>query len=490
MTMQIKNDGLENYVFGKVQPQALPLEEAVLGAILLDSNALTIVLDILKPESFYLNAHNLIYVAFLELYELNLPIDSLTVVEQLKKRNELEIIGGPLFIANLTNRIGSSANIEAHARMLSEKKMRRDLIVLAQAVLKDSYEEAKDVFDLMESVETTIFEVTQAMLTKSSQRIGSIAIQELKNMEAISKMEGMAGIPVNLLAVDKILKGSRKTDFIILAARPAMGKTSYALQLARECAMTEKRPCAIFSLEMGEKQLVSRIISAETGINGFKLRDAELDESEWATVNEQVVKLSEVPIYIDDTAGISLFEMRAKARRLKMQFGIEMIIIDYLQLMKAGGNFKGSREQEVSAISRGLKEMAKELDIPVIALSQLSRAVETRGGSKRPMLSDLRESGSLEQDADVVTFLYRPEYYGILEDDEGQSLKGVTELIIAKHRGGSTDTANIQFNPTTTSFEDLPDSDFANLIPQQKPHTPLPNHNNLTGRRNNDDIPF
>lgn len=493
---------LSNYVFGKVQPQALQLEEAVLGAIMLNKDALPVVVDILQPSSFYSDRHQLIYKGMLRLFEKSHPVDLLTMSEELRKSGDLETIGGGYYLVDLTNRVGSSANIEYHARIIAQKHIQRELIRTSTEILRDAYEDTTDVFDLLDSAEKGLFDITQNNLSRGPEGMGSLASQMLKQMEELrDKEEGLTGVPTGFANFDRLTSGLQPSDLFILAARPGMGKTSFVLALARNAAMDFGKGVAVFSLEMSNLQLVQRLVSLEAEIEGMKMRNGKLEDYEWQQMHTAIEKLSEAPIYIDDTPGINIFELRAKARRLKMQHDIQMVIIDYLQLMSGGGdNQKGNREQEVSAISRALKGLAKELQVPVIALSQLSRAVETRGGTKRPQLSDLRESGSIEQDADMVGFIYRPEYYQILEDEEGNSLKGVAELIIAKNRHGSAETLKMRFisqyakfaNLDDPNFDDLPLDTFSNPVDSGNIMT-MPskmNDNNFVPPSTDEDIPF
>jgi replicative DNA helicase len=663
---------LSEFVFGKVQPQALPLEEAVLGALMLDKDALPIVLDILRPESFYSEAHKAIYQAMLDLFQHSQPVDLLTVTEELRKAGELETVGGPYYLVELTNRVASAANIEYHARIIAQKHIQRELIRVSTQVIQDAYKDTTDVFDLLDDAEKGLFAITQQNLSRGVESMGALATKALKLIESLKdKEDGLTGIPTGFASLDRLTSGWQRSDLIILAARPGMGKTSLVLAMARNAAMDFQKGVAVFSLEMSNVQLVQRLISLEAEITGSKLRNGQLQEYEWQQLHSAIEKLSEAPIYIDDTPGINIFELRAKSRRLKMQHDIQLIIIDYLQLMSGGSdNQRGNREQEVSAISRALKGMAKELDVPVIALSQLSRAVEVRGGTKRPQLSDLRESGcltadtlifnaltgdrvpigelakknnwkdievlalndqfklesrpisnvfysgdkkvfelktrtgrtikasanhpflklegwsaledlnvgdriavprvlnteyyiqkstasyktavsrhlaskaaqtsteidlqplaesdvlwdeiisitelgvepvyditvpglhnfvaeniivhnSIEQDADIVGFIYRPEYYQILEDEEGQSLKGIGEVIIAKHRNGALDTVKLRFIDQFAKFANLDEPNFDDLPGVTPFDTPDNNIITRPSRMNTDeDIPF
>ncbi len=458
---------LSNYVFGKVPPQALALEEAVLGALMLDKDALTSILDALRPESFYIEAHQNIYRAMLKLFERSQPIDLLTVGEELKKMGVIDKIGGPFYLVELTNRVASAANIEYHARIIAQKHIQRELIRVSTKVITDAYEDTTDVFQLLDDAEKGLFNITQNNLNRGAESMGALSSKLLKQLEELSKKEdGLTGVPTGFIALDRVTSGWQPSDLIIVAARPGMGKTAFTLSLARNAAVDFGKPVAMFSLEMSNIQFVQRLIASEAQISGSKLRTGKLEDHEWKNLHNAVEKLSEIPIFIDDTPGINIFELRAKCRRLKTQHDIQMIIIDYLQLMTGGpesGKGNGNREQEISAISRALKGLAKELSVPVIALSQLSRAVETRGGSKRPQLSDLRESGAIEQDADIVSFIYRPEYYQILEDEEGNSLKGIAEIIIAKHRNGALETVKLRFIDQFAKFDNLGDPNFDDL---------------------------
>jgi replicative DNA helicase len=485
-------DQLSNYVFGKVQPQAVPLEEAVLGALMLDREALPIVMDILRPESFYLEAHQHIYRAAIKLFERSNPVDLLTVTEELRKSGDLDKVGGAYYLVELTNKVASSANIEYHARIIAQKQIQRELIRVSTKTIRDAYEDTTDVFDLLDDAEKGLFAITQNNLSRSYESMGSLSGKVLKQIEELSgKSDGLTGVPTGLTNLDRLTSGWQPSDLIILAARPGMGKTSLILAMALNASRDFNKGVALFSLEMASTQLVSRLISMEAEIQGSKMRSGKLEDYEWQQLQTTVERLSQVPIFIDDTPGINIFELRAKCRRLKMQHDIQLIIIDYLQLMTGASenNRNANREQEIAGISRALKGMAKELSVPVIALSQLSRAVEVRGGSKRPQLSDLRESGSIEQDADIVGFIYRPEYYGILEDENGASLKGVAEVIIAKHRHGALDTVRLKFTDSFAKFGNLDDPSFAGIAdPLTGPFQP--SVITRQSRMNEEDIPF
>jgi len=406
-------EDLSNYVFGKVQPQAVPLEEAVLGALMIDKDALSVVLDIIRAESFYLDAHQYIFQAMLRLFERSQPIDLLTATEELKKSGDLEAVGGPAYLAELTNRVASAANIEYHARIIAQKHIQRELIGVSTKIIRDSFEDTTDVFQLLDDAEQGLFSIAQQNMRRSYESISSLATKAIKQLEELKNKEhGLTGVPTGFTELDRLTSGWQPSDLIIVAARPAMGKTSFVLSMARNAAVDFGKGVALFSLEMSGIQLAQRLISMEAEISGSKMRHAQLEEYEWQQLQSAITRIGEAPIFIDDTAGINVFELRAKCRRMKLQHDIQLIIIDYLQLMSGGAdNQRGNREQEVSAISRALKGLAKELNVPVIALSQLSRAVEVRGGTKRPQLSDLRESGCLTGDTliqDAVTGALTP----------------------------------------------------------------------------------
>ena len=443
---------------GKLPPQAIELEEAVLGSLLIDRNALSKVIDILTPETFYVDSHQAVFSVVKDLFAESQPIDILTVAQALRKAGQLERIGGEAKLINLSTRVSSSAHIEYHARIVVQKHIQRELIRIASELTEKAYDESTDVLDLLDSAEQSLFSVSQGNLKRNYESSLNLVKQALDRISAISQREGLSGVPSGFRDVDRVTSGWQNSDLVILAARPGMGKTAFVLSMARNIAIAHKVPVAVFSLEMSSVQLITRMISSETGIGAEKLRRGNLDATEWAQLTSKVKTLQDAPIFIDDTPGLSIFDLRAKCRRLVSQHQIGIIIIDYLQLMTAGNSKSGgNREQEISSISRALKSIAKELDIPVIALSQLSRAVETRGGSKRPLLSDLRESGAIEQDADIVSFIYRPEYYGIHEwdDDSGVPADGQAELIIAKHRNGSLENVRLRFEASMARFSNL-----------------------------------
>lgn len=457
---------------GKVPPNAVELEDAVLGALMLESEALTDVVEILKPESFYKLEHQRIFEAILDLFSKSDPIDILTVSAWLKKAGYLELVGGPYYVSKLTDRVASSANAEYHARIIAQKHIQRELIRVSGDIYNEAFQDTTDVLELLDKAESSLFAVAEGNLRKSYDTMSSLVTQALKVVEEAGKKEGgITGVPSGFTDLDRITGGWQPSDLLIIAARPAMGKTSFVLTMARNMAVEHRRPVAVFSLEMASIQLVNRLIASESGIDGNKLKKGDLTKDDWNHLHASLKQLSEAPLFIDDTPALSVFELRAKCRRLKAQHGIELIVIDYLQLMSAGGN-GGNREQEISTISRSLKSIAKELEIPVIALSQLSRAVETRGGAKRPMLSDLRESGAIEQDADMVMFLYRPEYYGIeVSEETNLPTPGLTELIIAKNRAGETATVPLRFIKEVTKFTDYDDPAFDISTPGAMPRS-------------------
>jgi len=484
---------------GKIPPQALDLEEAVLGAMMIDKKGVDDVIDILHEEVFYKPAHRFIYEAIFKLFENSEPIDLLTVSNQLRKDEKLENVGGDFYLIGLSQKVSSAAHIEFHARIILQKFIQRRLITISSEIITNSYDETFDVFDLLDEAETKLFEITQGNLKKSSETSHDLVVQALKKIEEISNQEGMSGVATGFSKLDALTSGWQPSDLIILAARPGMGKTAFVMSMAKNMAIDFDIPVAIFSLEMSSVQLITRMISSETGISSEKLRKGNLETYEWEALNVKVKKLSSAPIFIDDTPSLSVFDLRAKARRLVSQHGVRVVVIDYLQLMTAGSSAKGSgnREQEISMISRNLKALAKELQVPVVALSQLSRAVETRGGSKRPLLSDLRESGAIEQDADIVSFIYRPEYYGLTEwdDDERTPCEGQAEFIVAKHRNGGLENIKMKFIGRLAKFTNLDEdmgTEFQSSMNQSSisPDNFASTNDAFGGLNNDDDVPF
>jgi replicative DNA helicase len=462
-TLSVKR-GEADILYGRVQPQAIPLEEAVLGAIMIDKDGFPSIIEILRKESFYLEKNQEIFGVMSDLFGKSLPIDLLTVHESLKKSGKLDEIGGISYLMELTNKVGSAANIEFHARIIAQKFIQRELIRVSTQTIHEAFEDTKDVLELLDDTERGLYEITDQNLNSGYESLASLAIKAQKEIEAVSqKGSEMTGVTTGFPGLDKMTNGWQPSDLIIVAARPGMGKTAFTLSLAKNAAEAG-RGIAFFSLEMASVQLVQRLISMEAEINSGKLRNGQMEEYEWRKLHAAVEKLSQVPIFIDDTPAINIFELRAKCRRLKQNHNISMIVIDYLQLMAGAPNDKrGNREQEISSISRSLKGLAKELHVPVIALSQLSRAVESRGGEKRPQLSDLRESGAIEQDADIVTFIYRPGYYGVGEGDM-DTPSDMTEIILAKHRNGGLGTVQLRFVPHFVKFEDPGDGGFSNDV--------------------------
>ncbi len=443
---------------GKLPPQAVDLEEVVLGAMMIDKKGVDEVIDILQPEAFYKESHQLIFNAIISLFEKQEPIDIKTVSFQLKKDGNLNSVGGDYYLIELSQKVSSSAHIEFHSRIILQKFIQRKLISISNDIIEDSYDETSDVFDLLDKAESKIYDISQRNLKKNTQSAEDLVLAAKKKIEEISKKEGLSGIASGFGEIDRLTSGWQPSDLIIVAARPGMGKTAFTLSMARNITVENNIPVAFFSLEMSAIQLITRLISSETGLNSEKLRTGKLEKFEWELLNVKVSNLENAPLYIDDTPSLSIFELRAKARRLSSQYGIKLIVVDYLQLMTLGSSQKsGNREQEISTISRNLKALAKELDIPIIALSQLSRAVELRGGTKRPILSDLRESGAIEQDADIVSFLYRPEYYKIDEwdDEERSPALGQAEFIVAKHRNGGLSSIKLKFINSLGKFENL-----------------------------------
>ncbi len=444
-----------NLDIGKIPPQAIDIEEAVLGAILMEKDAVITVLDILKPESFYKDAHQKIYNAIVELSTKEKPIDILTVTEELRSNDELESIGGPFYITQLTNRVASSAHIEYHSRIVAQKYIQRELIRISSEIQNRAFDDSIDVNDLLDFSERELFDIAEGNIKRETTKINILIKRAIERIEEAAKHEEtLVGVPSGYTKLDRLTSGWQKSDLIIVAARPSMGKTAFALSMGRTIAVEHNRPIAFFSLEMSSVQLVNRLIVSETELPSNRIKNGNLDEHEWKQLDTKIKQLVEAPIYIDDSPAISIFELRAKCRRLKLQHDIQLIIVDYLQLMTGPPNTL-SREQEVSSISRSLKSIAKELDIPIIALSQLNRSVEIRSGSKRPQLSDLRESGAIEQDADMVLFIHRPEKYGIFEDDEGNSLVGLAEILLSKNRNGPTGDIVLRFREEFAKFVEL-----------------------------------
>ena len=455
---------------GNTPPQAGALEEGVLGALMLDQTALINAIETLHVDYFYKPEHQAVYRAIRKLFEQSQPVDLLTVVERLRQDGELEAAGGAYAVSKLTENVVSAAHIEYHIRVLSEKFIQREMIRISTETITQAYDETTDVVDLLDRTEQRLMDINDKNFRSDYHPMGdfvTIAMEQIK--EAGEKSDGLSGLESGFVDLDRMTAGFQPGTLIILAARPAMGKTACALSMARNMAIDFHKPVAFFSLEMTGQELAMRLISSEARLPGDKLKRGHLAPYEQEQLKRGAQPLGSAPIYIDDTPQLTIFELRAKARRLKQRYDIQMIFIDYLQLMTSGtaDNRNGNREQEISMISRQLKSLSKELGIPVLAMSQLSRAVENRVGNK-PQLSDLRESGAIEQDADIVIFIYRPEYYGIQEDDHG-STAGMADLLVAKHRSGGTGEVRLRFVKEFARFENAPkygDADAAALMPQ------------------------
>jgi replicative DNA helicase len=456
---RIKSPSVLSGDIGKLPPQAIEIEQVVLGAMMLEKSAIDDCVQIINQSSFYDPRHQIIFSVIRELFSTNNPVDLVTVTSKLQKNGELAAAGGAGYISSLTNRVASSAHIQFHARIITEKFIKRELIRVSSEIIRVAYDETCDVFELLNNAESNLFQIAENNMSKQALSMKNLLGEAIQEIEKASKnKDGISGVASGFHDLDKITAGWQRSDMIVLAARPGMGKTAFILSMARNTAIDHKMGVAIFSLEMSSVQLVKRLIASEARIDSVKLRKGELQDHEFQQIHSRIVNLSSAPIFIDDTPGLSIFDFRAKCRRLKAQHNVELIIIDYLQLMSAkDGKGYGNREQEISTISRSIKEIAKELNVPIIALAQLSRAVESRS-DKRPLLSDLRESGAIEQDADIVSFIYRPETYGLTTSDSGNSTQGMAEIIIAKHRNGQTGKVNLRFVPEFARFENLHDS--------------------------------
>jgi replicative DNA helicase len=451
------NNKFDKIVPADVKPPAEPeIEASVLGAMMIEEEAVPKAIELLKPESFYLKTHSLIFEAMVSLFDSKEPIDTVTLYEELKKREQLDEVGGAVYLSNLSQNISSAANIEYHAKIILEKQILRGLITSSHDIARTAYEGTNDAFDILDEAERKIFEITERHLSKSYKGMDSAVRDALEYIEAIhSQTQQRFSVPSGFYELDELLGGFQKSDLIIVAARPSMGKTAFALTVARNAAVDHDIPVGIFSLEMSTMQLIIRLLCAEGRLNAHLVRTGKLPADEGVKLSKNAHRLINAPVFVDDSPAQSVFEIRAKARRLKAEKNIGMIVVDYLQLMQ-GPEKAESREREISHISRSLKSLAKELNIPVIALSQLNRAVESRS-DKRPQLSDLRESGSIEQDADVVMFLYRPEIYGMekFPDQEASDAENVAEVIIGKQRNGPTGEVKLAFIKEYARFENL-----------------------------------
>lgn len=443
---------------GLVPPQSIELEEAVLGALMLEKDAVIEVQGVITPEAFYKEAHQIIYKAILDLSMELKPIDLYTVTEKLKQNRKLSAVGGAAYLAQLTQKVGSAAHVEYHSKIIAQKFVQRELIRAATEIQKKAYDESMDVTDLIDLAEGEIFKVSEGHVKRDVQKSKDILTKTLQAIEEASKREGsFSGVPSGFTHLDRLTLGWQPSDLIIIAARPSMGKTAFVLSLARNVAVDYEKGVAFFSLEMSAEQLMMRLIVGESGLDSRDVRNGQLTPEQWKHLEASIKPLAGAPLFIDDTPALSIYEFRSKARRLKTQYDIQLIVIDYLQLMTASVDTRGNREQEVAMISRSLKAIAKELNIPIIALSQLNRSVESRGGDKRPQLSDLRESGAIEQDADLVAFIHRPEYYGLNVDEAGNSTQGMAEIIVAKHRNGAVETIKLRFRKEQAKFLDYDD---------------------------------
>ncbi len=455
---------------GRVMPQALDFEEAVLGAMMLDNNATVLVIDILKEDMFYKDSHQKIFRAIFQVFSKRDPVDLLSVTNQLRNDGLLEQVGGAYYLASLTNRVVSSANIEYYARILMEKYIQRRLIAVSTDTIRNAYDNSQDVLDMLDRAEQNLFDIAEQNFHQSHQRVSDLIQEVLADIQQTRNSKGeLRGLGSGFTELDKVTNGWQKGTLNIIAARPGMGKTAFVLSMARNIAVEAQKPIAFFSLEMSATDLVMRLISAESKFKQHQLKSGNLSDTDWAVLINETTDLGKAPLIIDDTAGLSVFELRAKARRFKQQYNIEAVIIDYLQLMTAGSDLKGNREQEISLISRSLKALSKELNIPVIALSQLNRGVESRtAASKRPQLSDLRESGAIEQDADIVMFIYRPEYYRLESFEDGSDAHGKAELMIAKHRNGAIRDIKLRFLAEYAQFCDL-NEQMLDMSPEELP---------------------
>ena len=439
-------------------PQALDIERAVLGGLMIDRNAYTIISNHLKPTDFYEPRNQLIFTAINELYHCEngqKPIDILTVTDQLAKNGTLEQVGGPGYIAELNSGVASSANIEYHAKIIAQKALARELIKFGKKVADKGYDETIDIEEQMQEAEEELFRLSKEHVQKDYSELDSVVADAMKEISAASSnSDGITGISTGFEDLNRYTSGWQASDLVIIAGRPAMGKTAFALSIAKSIAIDLETPLAFFSLEMSATQLAKRLISNACQVEGTKLRNGQLDRTDWERIDKSISRLLGKKFYLDDTPGLSVYELRSKARRLVKEHGVKIIIIDYLQLMSANTNRYSSRQDEVALVSRSLKGLAKELNIPILALSQLNRGVENREGleGKRPQLSDLRESGAIEQDADMVLFVHRPEYYHIYQDDNGRDLHGKTQIIIAKQRNGATGDILLSFDSEHTCF--------------------------------------
>lgn len=447
-----------NEQLGKLPPQSTDIEMDVLGALMLERGKDIVVLDILKPESFYKPEHQKIFLAIHDLSVNHQPIDYHTIIEKLKQNGDLDEVGGPSYVVSLSSRVGSASHIEYHAKIIAEKFIKRELIRISSEIQTRSYDDSEDVQEILEFSQQGMFDLALGSVNREAVQIDAVMNEAIHQIEeAKNREDGLSGIPSGFSSLDRITSGWQNSDLVIIAARPSMGKTAFVLSMARNMGVNHQKSVALFSLEMSSVQLVMRLISSETELGSEKLRSGNLKDHEWTQLEHKIKNLEKARIFIDDTPAIGLNELRSKCRKLKTKEDIDLIVIDYLQLMSGPGDLRGNREQEVSTISRGLKAIAKELNLPIIALSQLNRSVEMRSGNKRPQLSDLRESGAIEQDADIVIFIHRPEKMGITEDDDGNDTRGLANIIIAKHRNGAIADINLRFREEFARFEEFND---------------------------------
>lgn len=484
---------------GRVPPQAIDMEEAVLGAIMLEKEAIITVIDILKPESFYKDVHQKIYAAIISLNLRELPVDLYTVTEELRSNDELDNIGGPVYLTQLTSKVVSAAHVEFHAKIVAQKFIQRELIRVTSEIQGRAFDDSNDINELLDFSENELFQIAEGNIKREVSPLNIVLKEAVHEIEEASKREdALIGVPSGFTKLDRLTSGWQRSDLIIVAARPSMGKTAFALSMARNMAVDHKKSVAVFSLEMSAVQLVNRLIVAETELPSNRIKNGRLKEDEWKQLESKIKTLEDASIFIDDTPAISVFELRAKCRRLTAQHKLDIAIVDYLQLM-TGPREAGSREQEVSSISRSLKSISKELNVPIIALSQLNRSVEVRGGNKRPQLSDLRESGAIEQDADMVLFIHRPEKYGFTTLDNDMPSKGIAEIILAKNRNGPVDDVLLRFREERAQFIDLEDLDYDAIASQNisesftvssKMNSDLPYNGNSLGTENGSDDDF
>lgn len=442
---------------GRKPPQAIDIEEAVLGAMLLEPGAISEVLDSLVPDCFYKENNKKIFEAISSIAKRNDKVDILTVADELTRSGDLEAVGGAAYLSSLSLKIGAAAHIDYHTKILLQKYIQRELIAISYKIQKCAFEDSLTVDDLLETAQQDVFSISERNMKRSSMVVSDVindAIEEIQQGQ--DRQDGLSGLASGYAGIDKKTYGWQRSDLIIIAARPSVGKTAFVLTMARNMAVEHNIPVAFFSIEMSETQLVKRLLVSETGIASDKIWGAKKfkNPDDWNQLNDRIKRLSKAPLWIDDTPSLSIYEFRSKVRRLVHNAGVKIVIIDYLQLMSGPPELKGMREQEVSAISRSLKAIAKEMNVPIIALSQLNRSVETRGNNKRPQLSDLRESGAIEQDADIVMFIHRPEYFGTQEEN---SYPGQTQIIIAKHRNGEVGDVEMRFVPSEVKFVDAND---------------------------------